>query len=146
TLVLIVISLISALLLTIGGASAQDADHWSVWLYDQEQGAFIEVSPAGETLQQIDVPRSSGYDWYSFYATASPDGQAVAYGEAAASDTGGLTGQILVYDVNEDRMLVTYLLTPSPEVLTTDTELFNAATQSLTFDDSGDRVAFGYAY
>lgn len=146
TLVFIVLSVISALLLTISGASAQQEDRWSAWLYDQEQGAFIEVSPAGETLQQIDVPRSSGYDWYSFYAAASPDGQAVAYGEAAASDNNRLIGQILIYDVNEDRMLVTYPLTPSPEVITTDTELFNAATQSLTFDDSGDRVAFGYAY
>jgi hypothetical protein len=134
------------LLITAGGASAQDDADWTVWLYNQETGTFTQLSSTGETLQQIDVPHSTGYDWYGYYAAVSPDGQSVAYGEASGEDMNSFNAEIVLYDVNQDRMLATYPLMPNLNALTTSMELFNAATSSITFDAESDSVAFGYAY
>jgi hypothetical protein len=139
-------TILLVIVISVGSARAQDTGDWSAWLYNQATGTFTQVAATGETLQQIDVPHGPTYEWYSYYAAVSPDGQSVAYGEASGEDQNSFNAEIVLYDVNQDRMLATYPLMPGPDALNTSMELFNAATSSIAFDEASDSAAFGYAY
>jgi hypothetical protein len=142
------------LLIAIGvsAASAQDDDGWSVWLYDFDTGTFTHIASTGETVEQIDVPHNAGYDWYSHYSEVSPDGQTVAYGEAAGDvlsadmDFGSFAAQLALYNVNTDEVIATYPLNPESPALGADVDNFDRAANSLTFNEDGSQVVFGYSY
>ncbi len=147
-ILLVILMAVSAVIVTSIGAQADsDKGDWAVWVNDAQEG-FVQVSSSGETLQQISVPFTDTDQPY-WYTAISADGQYLAYGEQTGEAEGDLNqfpAQIVIHNVGEDQMVATYPLAPTADATLTSQELFNAATDSLTFSEDGNHVAFGYAY
>ena len=120
----------SCILLWLGGVHAQAS--WAVRLYAPTDGRLLKVDSDGLILEDDRLPLLTGYSFYPFDVTFSPDGTYVAY-VLSASDR---PDQLIVYDTRQNSIIYHQNITQiGSEIITASRRLFS---------EDGRTLAIGY--
>ncbi|RMG80210.1 MAG: hypothetical protein D6712_18415, partial [Chloroflexi bacterium] len=120
----------SCIFLWLVGVHAQTG--WTVWLYAPTDGRLLKVDNDSLILEDDRLQLLTGYSFYPFDVTFSPDGTYAAY-VLSASDR---PDQLVVYDTRQNSIIYNQTITQiGSEIITANRHLFS---------EDGRALAIGY--